>query len=103
MIAINVYRYLEKQDTLVVVAGGTIPVTKNGKVLEKNENPVDVHRTFPPSFCRKWYLGHLLCDACGRLWLKDKYCPVCYKVYRNSELGMLSACVTCGHQVKLFD
>ncbi|GAQ90201.1 RING/FYVE/PHD-type zinc finger family protein [Klebsormidium nitens] len=47
----------------------------------------------------KWYLGHLLCDACGRLWLKDKYCPVCYKVYRNSELGLLSACATCGHQV----
>jgi hypothetical protein len=43
-------------------------------------------------------LGHLLCDACGRLWQKDKYCPVCYKVYRNSEQGLL-ACATCGHSV----
>lgn len=30
--------------------------------------------------CR-WFLGHTCCDACGRLFVKGNYCPVCLKVY----------------------
>jgi hypothetical protein len=26
-------------------------------------------------------LGHTCCDACGRLFVKGNYCPVCLKVY----------------------
>ncbi|KAL8542260.1 hypothetical protein ACS0TY_003213 [Phlomoides rotata] len=28
----------------------------------------------------RWFLGYTCCDACGRLFVKDNYCPVCLKV-----------------------
>ncbi|KAG5238454.1 histone-lysine N-methyltransferase [Salix suchowensis] len=33
----------------------------------------------------RWFLGYTCCDACGRLFVKGNYCPVCLKVYRDSE------------------
>ncbi|KAK6143165.1 hypothetical protein DH2020_023513 [Rehmannia glutinosa] len=30
-------------------------------------------------------LGYTCCDACGRLFVKGNYCPVCLKVYRDSN------------------
>ncbi|KAG6762378.1 hypothetical protein POTOM_032874 [Populus tomentosa] len=29
---------------------------------------------------RRWFLGYTCCDACGRLFVKGNYCPVCLKV-----------------------
>ena len=37
------------------------------------------HLTVPFKLCR-WFLGHTCCDACGRLFVKGNYCPVCLKV-----------------------
>ncbi|KAG2329266.1 hypothetical protein Bca52824_000446 [Brassica carinata] len=28
----------------------------------------------------RWFLGHTCCDACGRLFVKGNYCPVCLKL-----------------------
>lgn len=28
----------------------------------------------------RWFLGYTCCDACGRLFVKGNYCPVCLKV-----------------------
>lgn len=30
--------------------------------------------------CCRWFLGYSCCDACGRLFVKGNYCPVCLKV-----------------------
>ncbi|CAL5358407.1 unnamed protein product [Camellia sinensis] len=32
------------------------------------------------SLQRLWFLGYTCCDACGRLFVKGNYCPVCLKV-----------------------
>jgi len=36
------------------------------------------------SLCR-WFMGYMLCDACGRLFGKDKFCPICLRVSKISE------------------
>ncbi|XP_051145656.1 uncharacterized protein LOC127261370 isoform X2 [Andrographis paniculata] len=43
----------------------------------------------------RWFLGHTCCDACGRLFVKGNYCPVCLKVYRDSESTPMVCCDTC--------
>uniref|UniRef100_R7W7R3 Histone-lysine N-methyltransferase HRX n=1 Tax=Aegilops tauschii TaxID=37682 RepID=R7W7R3_AEGTA len=32
----------------------------------------------------RWFLGYTCCDACGRLFVKGNYCPVCLKI-RDAE------------------
>ncbi|KAJ4868653.1 RING/FYVE/PHD-type zinc finger family protein [Raphanus sativus] len=43
----------------------------------------------------RWFLGHTCCDACGRLFSKGNYCPVCLKVYRDSEATPMVCCDYC--------
>ncbi|CAH8384740.1 unnamed protein product [Eruca vesicaria subsp. sativa] len=43
----------------------------------------------------RWFLGHTCCDACGRLFVKGNYCPVCLKVYRDSEATPMVCCDFC--------
>ncbi|MCL7033699.1 hypothetical protein MKW94_019179 [Papaver nudicaule] len=43
----------------------------------------------------RWFLGYNYCDACGRLFVKGKYCPVCLKVYRDSESTPMVCCDVC--------
>ncbi|XP_068648220.1 uncharacterized protein [Aristolochia californica] len=43
----------------------------------------------------RWFLGYTCCDACGRLFVKGKYCPVCLKVYRDSESTPMVCCDAC--------
>ncbi|KAG8093181.1 hypothetical protein GUJ93_ZPchr0012g20976 [Zizania palustris] len=43
----------------------------------------------------RWFLGYTSCDACGRLFVKGNYCPVCLKVYRDSEVIPMVCCDVC--------
>ncbi|KAL3815090.1 hypothetical protein ACJIZ3_016358 [Penstemon smallii] len=43
----------------------------------------------------RWFLGYTCCDACGRLFVKNNYCPVCLKVYRDSESTPMVCCDIC--------
>ncbi|KAM1229348.1 hypothetical protein ACFX15_039077 [Malus domestica] len=43
----------------------------------------------------RWFLGYTCCDACGRLFVKGNYCPVCLKVYRDSESTPMVCCDLC--------
>ncbi|XP_030547435.1 uncharacterized protein LOC115753080 [Rhodamnia argentea] len=43
----------------------------------------------------RWFLGYTCCDACGRLFVKGNYCPVCLKVYRDSESTPMVCCDNC--------
>ncbi|KAL3380725.1 hypothetical protein AABB24_001067, partial [Solanum stoloniferum] len=43
----------------------------------------------------RWFLGYTCCDACGRLFMKRKYCQVCLKVYRDSETTPMVCCDIC--------
>lgn len=43
----------------------------------------------------RWFLGYTCCDACGRLFVKGNYCPVCLKVYRDSESTPMVCCDHC--------
>ncbi|XP_072992393.1 uncharacterized protein [Typha latifolia] len=43
----------------------------------------------------RWFLGYTCCDACGRLFVKGNYCPVCLKVYRDSEIRPMVCCDVC--------
>ncbi|KAJ3670217.1 hypothetical protein LUZ60_010541 [Juncus effusus] len=43
----------------------------------------------------RWFLSYTNCDACGRLFVKGKYCPVCLKVYRDSEMTPMVCCDGC--------
>ncbi|KAE9620178.1 putative histone-lysine N-methyltransferase chromatin regulator PHD family [Lupinus albus] len=43
----------------------------------------------------RWFLGYTCCDACGRLFVKGNYCPVCLKVYRDSESTPMICCDVC--------
>jgi hypothetical protein len=47
----------------------------------------------------RWFMAYTTCDACGRLFVKDKYCPVCLKVYRDSEVTPMVCCDSCEHWV----
>ncbi|XP_047951829.1 uncharacterized protein LOC125197162 [Salvia hispanica] len=47
----------------------------------------------------RWFLGYTCCDACGRLFVKGNYCPVCLKVYRDSESTPMVCCDICQHWV----
>ncbi|KAG8391232.1 hypothetical protein BUALT_Bualt01G0166500 [Buddleja alternifolia] len=47
----------------------------------------------------RWFLGNTCCDACGRLFVKGNYCPVCLKVYRDSEATPMVCCDICEHWV----
>ncbi|KAL2649967.1 hypothetical protein R1flu_018095 [Riccia fluitans] len=47
----------------------------------------------------RWFMSFTTCDACGRLFMKDKYCPVCLKVYRDSEATPMVCCDSCEHWV----
>ncbi|XP_024383481.1 uncharacterized protein [Physcomitrium patens] len=47
----------------------------------------------------KWFLSYSLCDACGRLFTRGKYCPICLKVYRDSEPAPMVCCDVCEHWV----
>ncbi|CAM6105559.1 unnamed protein product [Calypogeia fissa] len=47
----------------------------------------------------RWFMAFTTCDACGRLFVKDKYCPVCLKVYRDSEVTPMVCCDSCEHWV----
>ncbi|KAI4339070.1 hypothetical protein MLD38_024052 [Melastoma candidum] len=42
-----------------------------------------------------WFLQYTCCDACGRLFVKGNYCPVCLKVYRDSESTPMVCCDNC--------
>ncbi|XP_047157204.1 uncharacterized protein LOC124828041 [Vigna umbellata] len=43
----------------------------------------------------RWFMAYTNCDACGRLFTKGNYCPVCLKVYRDSESTPMVCCDTC--------
>ncbi|XVE74214.1 hypothetical protein DITRI_Ditri11bG0180900 [Diplodiscus trichospermus] len=47
----------------------------------------------------RWFLGHTCCDACGRLFVKGNYCPVCLKGqngWLNSSRFLYNAiCMSC--------
>ncbi|GKV27482.1 hypothetical protein SLEP1_g36654 [Rubroshorea leprosula] len=43
----------------------------------------------------RWFLGYTCCDACGRLFVKGNYCPICLKVYRDSESTPMVCCDVC--------
>uniref|UniRef100_A0A1J3H090 Histone-lysine N-methyltransferase 2B n=1 Tax=Noccaea caerulescens TaxID=107243 RepID=A0A1J3H090_NOCCA len=43
----------------------------------------------------RWFLSYTCCDACGRLFVKGNYCPVCLKVYRDSESTPMVCCDLC--------
>ncbi|XP_064987384.1 uncharacterized protein LOC135626188 isoform X2 [Musa acuminata AAA Group] len=43
----------------------------------------------------RWFLGYTCCDACGRLFVKGNYCPICLKVYRDSETTPMVCCDVC--------
>ncbi|KFK38256.1 hypothetical protein AALP_AA3G089500 [Arabis alpina] len=43
----------------------------------------------------RWFLSYTCCDACGRLFVKGNYCPVCLKVYRDSESTPMVCCDNC--------
>ncbi|KAK9125302.1 hypothetical protein Scep_014148 [Stephania cephalantha] len=43
----------------------------------------------------RWFLSYTCCDACGRLFVKGNYCPVCLKVYRDSESTPMVCCDVC--------
>jgi hypothetical protein len=43
----------------------------------------------------RWFLGYTCCDACGRLFVKGNYCPICLKVYRDSEVIPMVCCDVC--------
>ncbi|KAL8171488.1 hypothetical protein V2J09_023292 [Rumex salicifolius] len=43
----------------------------------------------------RWFLGYTCCDACGRLFTKGNYCPVCLRVYRDSESTPMVCCDIC--------
>ncbi|XP_042441741.1 uncharacterized protein LOC122027012 isoform X2 [Zingiber officinale] len=43
----------------------------------------------------RWFLGYTCCDACGRLFVKGNYCPICLKVYRDSETIPMVCCDIC--------
>lgn len=43
----------------------------------------------------RWFLSYTCCDACGRLFVKGNYCPVCLKVYRDSEMTPMVCCDVC--------
>lgn len=43
----------------------------------------------------RWFHGYTCCDACGRLFMKGNYCPVCLKVYRDSEATPMVCCDVC--------
>lgn len=43
----------------------------------------------------RWFLGYTCCDACGRLFVKGNYCPICLKVYRDSEATPMVCCDIC--------
>lgn len=43
----------------------------------------------------RWFLAYSLCDACGRLFVKHKFCPVCLKVYRDTEPSPMVCCDSC--------
>ncbi|CAK9208424.1 unnamed protein product [Sphagnum troendelagicum] len=47
----------------------------------------------------RWFLSYTMCDACGRLFVKGKYCPICLKVYRDSEPSPMVCCDLCEHWV----
>nr|DAD29717.1 TPA_asm: hypothetical protein HUJ06_031185 [Nelumbo nucifera] len=49
----------------------------------------------------RWFLGYTFCDACGRLFVKGNYCPICLKVYRDSELTPMVCCDDCQKWVHL--
>ncbi|XP_010547264.1 PREDICTED: histone-lysine N-methyltransferase 2C [Tarenaya hassleriana] len=43
----------------------------------------------------RWFLSYTCCDACGRLFVKGNYCPICLKVYRDSESTPMVCCDIC--------
>lgn len=43
------------------------------------------------NFCR-WFLSYSLCDACGRLFTRGKYCPICLK----ARIFTVSSFLRCG-------
>ncbi|XP_010257186.1 PREDICTED: uncharacterized protein LOC104597390 [Nelumbo nucifera] len=47
----------------------------------------------------RWFLGYTFCDACGRLFLKGNYCPVCLKVFRDTEQIPMVCCDDCSKWV----
>ncbi|KAH7444768.1 hypothetical protein KP509_02G090500 [Ceratopteris richardii] len=47
----------------------------------------------------RWFLEYTMCDACGRLFIKGKYCSICLKVYRDSESSPMVCCDSCEHWV----
>ncbi|KAI5067354.1 hypothetical protein GOP47_0017882 [Adiantum capillus-veneris] len=47
----------------------------------------------------RWFLEYTMCDACGRLFIKGKYCSICLKVYRDSEASPMVCCDNCEHWV----
>lgn len=49
----------------------------------------------------RWFLGYTCCDACGRLFTKGNYCPVCLKVYRDSEATPMVCCDICQRWVHI--
>ena len=50
----------------------------------------------------RWFLGYTCCDACGRLFVKGNYCPVCLKVapllllFLGDTLGFIMLCSISG-------
>eukprot|EP00850_Spirogloea_muscicola_P009981 SM000057S18411 [mRNA] locus=s57:457568:461824:- [translate_table: standard] len=50
----------------------------------------------------KWLCAFTMCDACGHLFSKGRYCPICLKVYRDTEPAPMVCCDNCEHWVHCF-
>eukprot|EP00850_Spirogloea_muscicola_P009428 SM000053S17385 [mRNA] locus=s53:39151:43413:- [translate_table: standard] len=50
----------------------------------------------------KWLCAFTMCDACGHLFSKGRYCSICLKVYRDTEPAPMVCCDNCEHWVHCF-
>eukprot|EP00850_Spirogloea_muscicola_P012636 SM000082S22878 [mRNA] locus=s82:540667:545222:+ [translate_table: standard] len=50
----------------------------------------------------RWLCAFTMCDACGHLFSKGRYCSICLKVYRDTEPAPMVCCDNCEHWVHCF-
>ncbi|XP_028799794.1 uncharacterized protein LOC114755092 isoform X2 [Neltuma alba] len=73
-----------------------------GPICAQNMQGVTVVDPMCQEMDQVWFLGYTCCDACGRLFMKGNYCPVCLKVYRDSELTPMVCCDICQRWVHCY-
>ncbi|KAK6120811.1 hypothetical protein DH2020_045439 [Rehmannia glutinosa] len=77
------------------VPGNGLSVRKHGFSLSEGLCRLALNHEISFVACDWWFLGYTCCDACGRLFVKGNYCPVCLKVYRDSESTPMVCCDIC--------